>query len=169
MKVGVGYIISLIVFCVFSFSVLGLGKEATPQIMPWLSFAIFWVLFFTVYNDMRTIAHKEKRPQYNINPSPYKGLLYGLIGILPILAIQAIVISIKVPEDFVDFRIRVFQLISGPLYWIAKVFGNKIWMYMAANLSIIIMAFLGYLAGHNEFFIWLWIKNTLGKKRVKKG
>lgn len=169
LKIITSYIMSLIVFCVFALPAFAIGQNNMPKIMPWISFVVFLLLFFSVYTEMRNFAHKEKRPQYNINPPPYKGLIYGLIGIIPILVMQAVILLISVPADYEAFRRRVFQLLSGPLYWIAKISGNGIYTYMIALVSIVIIAFLGYLAGYREFFLAALIRNKFGKKKIKKG
>lgn len=169
LKVLTSYIMTLTVFSVFSITVVGLGKDSVPYIMPWLSFVIFWLLFFSVYVEMKNIAFKEKRPQYNLNPSAFKGLLYGLIGIIPIAVVQIMILIIRVPADFEGPKKRLLQFLTGPLYWIAKLFGNATYLYLVAPLAIIVIAFLGYYAGHYEFNVMTWIGKKLGKKKIKKG
>ncbi|HOQ74962.1 MAG TPA: hypothetical protein PK369_00160 [Thermoclostridium sp.] len=168
LRVTSGYITAFLIMCALSASVFGLARENTPQAMPWLSFATFLVLFFAVYNEMRSLAVKESRPQYNINPSKFKGLLYGALGVIPILLVQLIIIAIRVTEPYAVFRRRIFQLVSGPLYWLARILGNEIWHYFLAVASIIIIAFLGYFAGHKKFYITAWLRETLGTKKSKK-
>lgn len=168
LKVTAGYITAFILFCVLSFSVFGLARGNTPEFIPWLSFLTFLILFLAVYNEMRVLGFKENRPQYNINPPPYKGLLYGAVGVLPILLVQLVILAISVPEGYEGLKRRIFQLVSGPLYWIARILGNEIWHYCLALVSIIVIAFLGYLAGHRRFYITAWLKQTLGTKKEKK-
>ena len=160
------YIGALIIFSIFTLVILEL--ESAAYVIPWFSFIVFIMLFFMIYAEMRNIGYKEKRPQYNINPSASKGLIYGFIGILPILFIQAVILIIKVPVDYETLRRRIFQLASGPVYWIAKVLGGATAAYMIATLSIVIITLLGYLAGHREFYMSAWIRNTFGIKKVKK-
>ncbi len=136
--------------------------------MPWLSFFTFLILFYGVYNEMRSLGVKESRPQYNINPSKFKGLLYGTIGVIPILIIQLIALAIRIDEPFEILKRRIFQLVSGPLYWLARLLGNEIYHYFASLVTIIVMAFLGYFAGYNKFYLTTWLKKTLGTKRDKK-
>ncbi len=168
LKVTASYITAFILICVFSASVFGLARENTPKAMPWLSFATFLILFYGVYTEMRSLGVKESRPQYNINPSKFKGLLYGTIGVIPILIVQLIALAIRIDEPFEILKRRIFQLVSGPLYWLARLLGNEIHHYFAALVSIIIMAFLGYFAGHKKFYLTTWLKETLGTKKDKK-
>lgn len=167
LKITADYITAFILFCVLTACVYGLARSDTPSLIPLVSFTAFLILFFAVYVDMRDCGFKENRPQYNLHPSAFKGLLYGTVGILPILIVQVAILAINVPEDFTVFRRRIFQLVSGPLYWLAKILGNAFWHYCAALVSIIIMAFLGYLAGHKKFYLTTWLKKTLGTKREK--
>lgn len=168
LKVTASYITAFILICVFSASVFGLARENTPKAMPWLSFFTFLILFYGVYNEMRSLGVKESRPQYNINPSKFKGLLYGTIGVIPILIIQLIALAIRIDEPFEILKRRIFQLVSGPLYWLARLLGNEIYHYFASLVTIIVMAFLGYFAGYNKFSLTTWLKKTLGTKRDKK-
>ncbi|HOP73194.1 MAG TPA: hypothetical protein PLO77_08090 [Thermoclostridium caenicola] len=162
LRVTADYVTAFILFCVLSASVFGLVRTETPVFIPWISFATFLILFGLVYVDMRNIGFKENRPQYNLNPSRFKGLLYGAIGIVPVLLVQLAVLAVNVPEGFEGLKRRIFQLISGPLYWMAKILGNEAWHYSVTLVSIIVMAFLGYLAGHRKFYLTTWLKTTLG-------
>ncbi len=169
LKVTTGYLMILIVFTVFSMPLLGLSGDNTPKVMPYVSFILFLLLFCSVYIEMRNIAFKEKRPQYNINPSPFKGLLYGFLGIIPLVIIQGILIMIQVPEDYTVLLRRVYQGLSGPLYWFARLLGNAPIHYMISFILVVFMAALGYYAGHKEFYLVAFIRNKLGiKKKVKK-
>ena len=153
LNVTAGYITAFILTFVLSSAVFFIARSDTPQVMPWVSFFIFLILFYNVYTQMHSIGVKENRPQYHINPSAFKGLLYGVIGVIPILLVQVIVLAIPVSEQFAVFRWRIFQLVSGPLYWLARLLGNMPRHYFLSLVSIIIIAFLGYLAGHYRFYL----------------
>jgi hypothetical protein len=168
LRITASYITAFILVCVLSASVFGLMRENTPQAMPWLSFFTFLILFYGVYTEMHSLGLKESRPQYNLNPSKFKGLLYGTLGVIPVLLVQLIVFVIRVSEHFEVFKRRIFQLVSGPLYWLARLLGNETRHYFLAVVSIIIMAFLGYFAGHHRFYITTWLRETLGTKKDKK-
>jgi len=168
LRVTADYITAFILFCVLSASVFSLARGETTVFIPWISFATFLILFYLVYVDMRNIGFKENRPQYNLNPSRFKGLLYGAIGVLPILIVQLAVLVANVPEGYDGLKRRIFQLVSGPLYWIAKILGNEAWHYCATLVSIVLMALLGYLAGHSKFYLTTWLKTVLGTKKDSK-
>jgi len=163
MLVMKSYATTLVLFCTLSGAVMAFDSAAS--IMPWFSFIMFLLMFMLLYTDMRNTAFKEKRPQYFINPPPFKGILYGIIGIIPILLLQTVVLLVSVPEDYSMAKWRAFQVISGPVYWIARILGNKPAFYMAAMILIIIIAFLGYYAGHHNFYIAEWVRKRLGIKK----
>lgn len=167
LKVTASYFTAFIMTCVLTSCVYFLAGNKTPKVMPWVSFLTFLILFYGVYTEMHSCGFKESRPQYNINPSRFKGLLYGAIGVVPILLVQLVVLCIKVPDQLAVLRWRIFQLVSGPLYWLARLLGNLPRHYFISLVSVIIMAFLGYIAGHCRFYISTWIVQTFGRKRTK--
>lgn len=170
LKVTGSYVMALVIFIVLAFTVFAWGKESTPVVMPYFSAFIFLILMVSAYAEMRTVGLKENRPQYNINPPPYKGILYGIIGCVPILLVQVVLMIIRLPEEYgPEFQRRLLQLASGPLYWIAKLLGNTKPMYLVSLISVIIIAFAGYIAGHYNFSVMIWIKQKLGTKKMPKG
>jgi len=175
LRVTGDYFISLILFGVFSSIVFSIAKENIERGIYIFSIIIFLILFSMVYTNMSSIAFKEKRPQYNINPSPYKGFFYGLVGTIPIFLIQLLYylvdLVVFIPEDLLTLKRRVLQAFTGPFYWLAKMISNETWAYHAVLLIIPVIAGLGYLAGHYEFYIMKKLKifNKLkSKKRVAK-
>lgn len=168
LKVLSSYGMTLILLLVFMMPILGLAKDNTPTVMAIVSFLLFLMLFASLYTDMRDIAIKEKRPQYEINPPPYKGLLYGAMGVLPLVIIQVVLILIVVPEGFTELLRRFYQGVNGPLYWFSKLIGNAPVHYVLSYILVVVIAGLGYFAGHKGFFIVAFIKNKLGIKTKPK-
>lgn len=168
LKISTSYAISLILFGILVMPILSIAKDNTPQIMPFFSFLLFWVLFYLVYIEMRVLAFKEKRPQYNINPSPYKGIFYGVIGILPLVIIELILILVKVPKDYTQLMGRIYQGFAAPLYWFAKLIGNAPIHYVLSFVLVIVAAFLGYFAGHKDFMLVSVLRKKLGIKSTPK-
>lgn len=168
LKVTSNYFISLVLFVIFTLPIITVAEENSPSVLAVFSFFVFLALFYMVYVEMRVIAFKEKRPQYNINPSPYKGLLYGLIGIIPLVVCQIILTVIKIPEQYVTLKRRLYQGFSGPLYWLANLLGNDSIHYVISFLVLIIIAGLGYYAGYKEFYLFTVIRNKLGIKPKRK-
>jgi hypothetical protein len=168
LKVTSDYFISLILFQVFFVPVISIAKDSMTGAVPYLSAAVFLMLFYMLYVDMRGMAFKEKRPQYNINPSPYKGLLYGAIGVIPLLIADIAVLLTKVPEDYATLKRRILQGISGPLYWFAKLIGNEPAHYILAAVLVVIIAGMGYYAGHKDFMLVDFIRSKLGIEKTAK-
>ena len=147
------YIVALIIFGIFSSIVFSFFKENLETGITIFSVIIFLLMFSMMYTSMSDTASREKRPQYNINPPPYKGFLYGAIGTLPILLVQLIYYLVSVPEEFLTMKRRVLQAFTAPLYWLAKLISHDEWAYHAVLLVIPVIAGLGYMAGFYDFFI----------------
>jgi hypothetical protein len=73
LRVTGDYFVSLVIFGIFSSIVFSIAKENIERGIYVFSIIIFLIMFSMIYSSMSGIAFKEKRPQYNINPSPYKG------------------------------------------------------------------------------------------------
>jgi len=172
LKVTVDYIVSLIIFGVFSSIIFSLFKENIETGITIFSVIIFLIMFAMMYTNMSDIAFREKRPQYNINPPPYKGFIYGVIGTLPILLVQLVYYVVSVPEELLTLKRRVLQAFTAPLYWLAKLISHDEWAYHAVLLVIPVIAGLGYMAGYYGFYITKKLKifEKLKKKQnVNKG
>lgn len=169
LKVTADYGLMLVLFVVFALLAMSFTQDGSAGAMPLFSFLIFLVTFYTVYVDMRVMAFKEKRPQYGINPPAHKGLLYGMIGIIPWLLVEAVLMLIKVPDSLGVFQRRTYQGIGGPLYWFARLLGNQPWHYMISFLIIVVIAGLGYFAGYKDFYLVSAVRKKLGiQPKVKK-
>lgn len=168
------YFITLILFGVFSSIVFSIANDNIERGIYVFSIIIFLILFAMIYTNMSDIAFKEKRPQYNINPPPYKGFLYGIIGTVPIFVFQLLYYLadavLYIPEELFTLKRRVLQAFTGPLYWLAKIISNEIWAYHAVLLVIPVIAGLGYLAGYYEFYIMKKLKvfNKIKNKNKSK-
>ncbi len=168
LKICTDYILALILFFLFTMPVISGVKENPQNAITYLSIAIFIMLFYNIYVDMRNIAIKEKRPQYNINPPFYKGFIYGLMGIVPLVAIQIILIMIRLPKDFETLHRRLYQGFGGPLYWISRLLGNQAAHYVISFVVLAIIAGIGYFAGFKDFYLLSFIRQKLGIKRKEK-
>jgi hypothetical protein len=94
--------------------------------------------------------------------------LYGLIGIVPLVGVQIVLIMIKLPEEYTTLHRRIYQGFGGPLYWITRILGDGSVHYLISFVVLIIIAGLGYLAGFNSFYLLNYISQKLGiKKKVK--
>lgn len=152
LKVLIAYFLSLVVFGVFLFTVLSLAKDNFGFWLLVYCFVIFLLLAFMIYSDMKRLALKEKRPQYDLNPYPAKGLVYGLIGIIPLAVLEIIYPLINFGDPIMD-RIKHLALntLLGPLYGFIKLGNESAIAYAAALLLIPLFAMLGYMAGFYGF------------------
>jgi hypothetical protein len=160
-KVFVGYGITLIVFGVFIYVFLSLAKNNSGQLLPYYSLLMFLMAFAIIYSDMRRLAEKEKKPQYDLHPYPLKGFVYGILGFSPIALLEIISIFLVFESQFAN-RIRELAVntLMGPLFFIVKAFNEKPLGYILASLAIPIIAMFGYLAGLYGFSFSKYLKKS---------
>jgi len=169
LKVTANYMTALILFVVFTMPIITLSSDSGLQnAMTAFSFLVFLFLFYIVYVDMRVMAFKEKRPQYNITPPPYKGVFYGIIGMIPLVLFQAVLLLLKFPEDLQVLKRKLYQGFAGPLYWLSRLLGDDPAHYVVSFAILIVIAGLGYYAGYKEFYIVSFIRQKLGIKPKQK-
>ena len=161
-KVLFDYVTSLILFVVFLYVFMSLAKDNFGVLLPYYSLLLFLFAFFVIYNDMKRLALKEKKPQYELHPYPLKGLVYGLLGIVPIalpVAVAALIpLGNEASERIKELAINTFL---GPVFFMAKWFDESVLGYIAAILLIPLISTLGYLAGYYGIEI-------MGKLKKKK-
>lgn len=168
LKITTDYCITLIIFVIFLSIVFNVAKNNLQTGVFLFSILIFLILFSMIYTNMSDVAFREKRPQYGLHPSPYKGFLYGLIGMVPVFILQLSYYFIPYSENLVTLQRRVLQGVSGPVYWLASLISEEAWAYHLVLLVIPVIAGLGYLAGHYEFYIMRKLKIFNKKKKNNK-
>lgn len=143
------YAAILIVFIVFLYPFIGITGDSFVTWVPLYSILLFVLLFLLIYNDMKKLATKEVKPQYELNPYPLKGLLYGLLSIIPISIITFVLSQLSFEDQIVD-RLRELAIdgLLGPVYFIVAWMNKSIFSYILAILVIPVLAMLGYLAGY---------------------
>lgn len=163
-KILYDYAMSLIIFVVFLYPFIGLAGENLYTWLPLYCIIIFIFTFILIYSDMKALAIKEKKPQYELNPYPLKGLVYGLVGIIPVV-IVAVVLSLLRFDNVTMDRLRhlAINTLLGPMYFIIGWMKESLIGYAAAILVIPILAMLGYLAGYFGIHI---MKIVFKKKNV---
>jgi hypothetical protein len=171
LKIAGDYLVALFIFGIFSSIIFSIFKE--DKLLTGItvfSFIIFLVMSSMMYTSMSDTAFREKRPQYDINPSPFKGFMYGFIGITPLFLVQLLYYLINVPEEFLVLKRRILQAFSAPLYWLASIISHDEWAYHVVLLVIPIIAGLGYLSGYHEFYIIKKLKifDKLRKKQEER-
>ncbi len=162
------YAMVVLIFVVFLYPVIGLTKDNFNNWLPVYSFICFLFLFFFQYIELKELALKEKKPAYELDPYPLKGLVYGRVGVVPIIVITAVFTIITfdnpVTERFKHLGVNTFL---GPLYFFIRLFEEAIPSYFGAILFIPVMTALGYLAGY--YGINLNIREKIfGKKPVQE-
>ena len=90
------------------------------------------------------------------------------IGMLPVLILQLVNISFLYGDRLFTFERRVLQGLTSPLYWLASLISDQSWVYHLVLLVIPIIAGLGYLAGHYEFYIMRRLKIFNKFNKAKK-
>lgn len=148
-KLLYNYAMAVIVFLVFLYPFMGITNERFYTWLPLYCILIFMFMFLLMYGDAKEMAVKEKRPQNQMNPYPFKGLLYGLFTIIPIALVTGTAALIPLADPAAD-RIRhvAINAILGPVYFLAKWLDESLPGYAAAILLIPLTAMLGYLAGY---------------------
>jgi len=143
------YVIVSVFFAVFLYPFMNLTKDSFNTWLTWYSLLFFLFLFFLVYADMKELAAKEKKPYYEYSHYPLKGLVYGLIGMIPVLLVTGIFTFIHFENDIAE-RIKHVGINAflGPLYFMIRWMKEAIPAYFAAILVVAVIAGLGYLAGH---------------------
>lgn len=169
-RVLIDYLIVLVIFVVFLYSFMSITGESFIEWVPLYSFFMFLVLFLIVYSDFRGMAIKDKKPQYQLDPYPLKGLLLGLLGFLPIVLITAIYPLITLDSETANNIKRLaLHTILGPLFFIVKLGGKTVFAYAMALIMIPVLSMLGYLAGFYGFSMrTLFGKNKAVDKKTEQ-
>jgi len=171
-KILYDYAMALIVFVVFMYPFLAFTKDKFYTWLPLYSIIIFLFAFYIIYGEMKVLAIKEKRPQYDLHPYPMKGLLYGIFAIIPIATISGTLSLLRLESGIAD-RIRhvAINTLLGPVYFIIRWMKESFVGYVIAILVIPVLAMLGYLAGYYEIDIYRSVfkkKNTVQEKKFTK-
>lgn len=168
-KVLYNYALTLIVFAIFIYIVISAAGSNFGNYLPFYSLLLFLLAFFIVYSDMKRLAAKEKKPQYDLKPYPLKGLVYGLIGFIPVALLEIVSVFLVFDAEFANNIKRIaLNSLMGPLFFIIKLFGKEPLGYVLATLAVPVVSMLGYLAGYYNFDIIKRIKKE-DKKLAPKG
>jgi len=159
LKVLFGYCISLLVFGIFIYVFISLAKDNMSMLLPFYSLLFFLMVFAIIYTDMKKLAEKEKKPQYDLHPYPLKGLIYGIIGFSPIILLEIVSVFLVFGDQMAE-RIKhlAINTLMGPLYFIIRLASGLPIGYILASLVVPLIALLGYLAGFYGFSITKHIK-----------
>jgi hypothetical protein len=143
------YGITLIIFAIFIYPFLTITGDSFNKLLPLYCVAVFLFVILLIYSDMKGIAKKEKRPQYDLHPYPLKGLIYGLISIIPLAIITGASALFHFQDKIVDHLKHVaVNVLLGPMYFVIRLLKESTFGYAAALLLIPLIAMLGYIAGY---------------------
>lgn len=151
MKLLANYGVSLVLFLIFLYPFMGFTKNNLYTWLPIYSAVFFIFAYLLIYSDMKALAIKEKKPQYDLKPYPLKGALYGIIGVIPISVIVVIGSLIRFNDTVADRILHIIvNIVLGPLYFLYGINGplhETAAVYAASILLLVLTAMLGYLAG----------------------
>ena len=169
-KTTTDYLAILFIFVILSYPVISMGGENPAPAVRVVSVILFLLLFALLYRDMNEVDTRERRPQYEINPTPLRGLLLGLVGLIPVWLVQLVIALLPLTGNE-TFRTRLLQALCVPLYWLVSLAGGQAILYVVLLPVVALMGFLGYWAGLRDFFLMQRIYRMIGytpKKRVRK-
>ena len=141
---------TLIIYVILFYAFMAITGESFDTWLPLYSCVMFVIMAVLLYTDMWHLAAKEKRPQYELSPYPLKGLVLGLLGVLPLVIIVVLGYSIVLSDEVLN-ALKLFvveRVILGPVYFIIALFNKTIIGYIVALLSIPLLAMLGYIFGY---------------------
>lgn len=144
-----------VVFVSFLAIILGIAKERVSFWLLFYSIFIFLLLLLPMlYTDFHRLAIKENRPQYDINPSPFNGFVYGLVSIIPFGILVFINFYVPLANEFYDrAKHLLLNTLVGPVYWVIKIGNESLISYVLALIVIVLITGLGYLAGTKGYYI----------------
>ena len=152
LKVFANYCIALIIFVVFLYIFISIAKDSYSKWIPLYSSIIFISLFSILYSDLKRLAIKEKRPQYDLKPYSFKGLVLGIIGFSPMIVIELIYPFVTFDNATTNRIIELgLKTMMGPVYFMVRLAGGTVYAYAAASLVVPLVAMLGYMAGFYGF------------------
>lgn len=151
-KVLVDYLIALLIFVIFIYVFISLAGNQFITYLPLYSILVFTFGVLIVYSDMKGVALKEKKPQYELKPYPLKGAVYGLLGFVPIAVLEIIsVMLVFSNEGYERIKHVSLNVLMGPVYFMIRLAGEAPWGYALASLLIPLIAMIGYISGFYGF------------------
>lgn len=148
-KVLLGYILSLMVFGIFSYFFLSVSGSKFNLYLPYFCFVTFLLAYFLIYSDMKKAAQIEKRSPDETKPHPLKGLAYGATAFSPVALLELLSAVIVFNDKLTDHAKHIaVNILMGPLYFMIRIFNESTLGYVLATLIIPLTAMLGYLAGY---------------------
>ncbi len=152
-RVSFDYLIFLIVYVVFLPLVISIAKDNANKWIPLYAFIVSAMLYLVIWTELYEYGRKEKKPMYNLDPSPHKGILIGILGVLPfyILAIAAFLFN-QLKAEELNFTPELIDIINNaflsPVYFLIVILGGSTAGYVLGIVSVPVVCYLAYLFGH---------------------
>lgn len=163
LKILSNYASTLLIYVILLYTFIAITGENFTKWLPLYSFIMFVLMTLMLYTDLWHLAAKEKRPQYELNPYPLKGLVIGLIGFLPFIIIEIVSFSINFEEPAFNNlkRAIVDNILLGPLYFSISLLGKTFIAYIVTSLIVPVLSMLAYMAG----YYGIELRKILGLKK----
>ncbi len=163
LKILGDYAAALLIYVILLYTFIAITGENFTKWLPLYSFIMFLLMVLMLYTDLWHLAVKEKRPQYDLNPYPLKGLVFGLIGFSPIIIIEIISYLVNFQEPVFNNlkRAIVDNILLGPLYFSIRLFGETIIGYIVTLLIVPLLSMVAYMAG----YYGIELRKILGLKK----
>lgn len=163
LKVLGNYAAALLIYVILLYTFIAITGEKFSKWLPLYSFFMFILMVLMLYSDLWHLAAKEKRPQYELNHYPLKGLVLGLIGFLPIVIIELIAYFLNFEEPAFNNLKNVIldHIVLGPLSFSISLFGKTAIAYIITSLIVPVLSMIAYMMG----YYGIQIKKVLGLKK----
>lgn len=150
-KVTTSYMASVFLFSFFLIAPLSMENNQYSW-MSVLSFIMFMFLCSFMFAKLRKLGVYENKETTLIKATPFKGLLYGIIGFSPFIIIELIHTLIYIPNK--SFALTAFhgvvRCLYGPMYFIIRGLNYTWYATIIAMLIVPLISFIGYIIGYYD-------------------
>ena len=148
-KILSNYSVTVLFFLIFMYPFMSIAGDYFDTLLPYYCFLFFVFIAFLTYAEMKELAIKELKPEYELDPKPWKGIVIGLIAITPVVIVVSILTSMNLENEVYE-RIKHLAIngILGPMYFFIRWFRESVIGYIMALLLLPAISTLGYLAGY---------------------
>lgn len=152
-KVAFDYLVFLIVYVAFLPLIISLAKDNIDTWAVIYSLIVGMLMFLVMWTDIYEMARKEKKPMYKLDPSPHKGFVIGLLGMVPvyILSAAAFIFTGMMGEE-IPLTPELINIINdaflSPLFFIISLLDRSAAAYVTVYLAVPVLCYLAYYTGN---------------------